>query len=216
MPGRLAMPPVTPLRAPHTEGLSNGTSGEGTQHATNGSTAPSNDDTHMTDSQDLNANTQHDFQFQTPSRIEGQGTQTQKSQMSGRTFMAPNSHPNDYHNSASTTTSGQKTSNRSSDNKFGTQSSNGAAPSGVPNFSEMMPEPNGSQLPDTQGSPTPFHQRLQVSTRFSPEHNTDHVSNTEVHYVSSQPSNSQPSQPSQSSQHVTFHACACTSAPLES
>jgi len=39
----------------------------------------------------------------------------------------------------------------------------------------MMPEPNGSQLPDTQ----------------------------EVHYVSSQPSNSQPSQTSQSSQHVT-------------
>ncbi|CAI9632268.1 unnamed protein product [Alternaria burnsii] len=174
VPGRLSMPPVTPLRAPQAEGLSNGTSGDGTQHATNGSTAPSNDDTHMTDSQDLNVNTHHDFQFQTPSRIEGQGTQTQKSQMSGRTFMAPNSHPNDYHNSASTTTSGQKTSNRSSDNKFGTQSSNGAAPSGIPNFSEMMPEPNGSQLPDTQ----------------------------EVHYVSSQPSNSQPSQTSQSSQHV--------------
>ena len=72
VPGRLAMPPVTPLRAPQAEGLSNGTSGDGTQHATNGSTAPSNDDTHMTDSQDLNVNTHHDFQFQTPSRIEGQ------------------------------------------------------------------------------------------------------------------------------------------------
>ncbi|RYN39706.1 putative AAA domain-containing protein [Alternaria arborescens] len=203
VPGRLAMPPVTPLRASQAEGLSNGTSGDGTQHATNGSTAPSNDDTHMTDSQDLNVNTHHDFQFQTPSRIEGQGTQTQKSQMSGRTFMAPNSHPNDYHNSASTTTSGQKTSNRSSDNRFGTQSSNGAAPSGIPNFSEMMPEPNGSQLPDTQGSPTPIHQRFQISRFLLSEDTTDHIFNTEVHYVSSQPSNSQPSQTSQSSQHVT-------------
>jgi SpoVK/Ycf46/Vps4 family AAA+-type ATPase len=201
VPGHLAMPPVTPLRPPPASGLSNGTSGEdGTQHATNGSTVPSNDDTHMTDSQDLNVNTQHDFHFQTPSRIDTQGTQTQKSQMSGRTFMAPNSHPNDYHNSASTTTSGQKTSNRSSDNKFGTQSSNGAAPSGLPNFQEMMPEPPGSQLPDTQGSPNLFHHRFQLSPRLSPQHVTNHNSNAEVHYVSSQPSNSQPSQPSQSSQ----------------
>jgi SpoVK/Ycf46/Vps4 family AAA+-type ATPase len=150
IPGRLAMPPVTPLRP--AGALSNGTSGEeGTHHGTNGSTVPSNDDTHITDSQDLNVNTQRDFQFQTPSRIDTQGTQTQKSQMTGRTFMGPHSHPNDYHNSASTTTSGNKTSNRSSDNKFGTQSSNGAAPAGIPNFSEMMPEPSGSQLPDTQG-----------------------------------------------------------------
>ncbi|KAK1909370.1 hypothetical protein P3342_011449 [Pyrenophora teres f. teres] len=175
VPGRLPMPPVTPLRALHERGLSNGTVGEGAQLITNGSAVPSNDETHMTDSQDLNVNTQHDFQFQTPSRIDTQGTQTQKSQVLGRTFMAPNSHPNDYNNSASTTTSGQKTSNRSSENKFGTQSSNGGVLPGIPNFSEMMPQPSGSQLPDTQ----------------------------EVHYISSQPSNSQPSQLSQLSQHVT-------------
>ncbi|KAF1841747.1 ATPase family AAA domain-containing protein 2 [Cucurbitaria berberidis CBS 394.84] len=173
VPGHAAMPPVTPSRSAPTGALSNGTSGvEGAQHThSNGSTVPSRteDDTHMPDSQDLNVNTQNDFHFQTPGRIDTQATQTQKSQLSGRTFMGPNSNPNDYHNSASTTTSGQKTSNRSSDNKFGTQSSNGAAPAGIPNFSEMMPEAGGSQLPDTQ----------------------------EVHYVSSQLSNSQPSQSSQ-------------------
>lgn len=203
VPGRLPMPPVTPLRALHERGLSNGTVGEGAPLITNGSAVPSNDETHMTDSQDLNANTQHDFQFQTPSRIDTQGTQTQKSQVLGRTFMAPNSHPNDYNNSASTTTSGQKTSHRSSDNKFGTQSSNGGVLPGIPNFSEMMPQPSGSQLPDTQGSPFPFSQRSYLSPRLSPECPTDHIPNTEVHYLSSQPSNSQPSQPSQSSQHVT-------------
>lgn len=175
IPGRAAMPPVTPLRPAPTGPLSNGTSGEEGAHQTqpNGSTIPSrtDDDTHMTDSQDLNVNTQNDFHFQTPNRIDTQATQTQtqKSQVSGRTFMGPNSNYNDYHNSASTTTSGQKTSNRSSDNKFGTQSSNGAAPSGIPNFSEMIPDAGGSQLPDTQ----------------------------EVHYVSSQLSNSQHSQTSQ-------------------
>ena len=201
VPGHAAMPPVTPLRPGLTGALSNGTSGEeGVQHTEpNGSTVPSrtDEDTHMTDSQDLNVNTQHDFQFQTPSRIDTQATQTQKSQTSGRTFMGPNSNPNDYHNSASTTTSGQKTSNRSSDNKFGTQSSNGAAPPGVPNFSDMMPEGGGSQLPDTQGSPN-FFKQPPLSPRLTPRPTaTDHVANTEVHYVSSQPSNSQPSQSSQ-------------------
>ncbi|KAL6705893.1 TAT-binding protein-like protein 7, AAA ATPase [Coniothyrium glycines] len=172
IPGRLNMPPVTPSRPLHATGpLSNGTSAEGGAHHshTNGSTVPSNEDTHMSDSQDLNVNAHTDLQFQTPSRIDTQGTQTQKSQRSGITYMGPLSHPNDYHNSASTTTSGQKTSNRSSDNKFGTQSSNGAPVAGVPNFSRMMPEDSGSQLPDTQ----------------------------EVQYASSQPSNSDPSQPSQ-------------------
>lgn len=188
VPGHHAMPPVTPLRPEGTSGLSNGTNGdEGVQHTQpNGSAVPSNDDTHMTDSQDLNANTQHDFQFQTPSRID---TQTQKSQKSGLTFMGPNSHPNDYHNSASTTTSGQKTSNRSSDNKFGTQSSNGAAPGGLPNFSDMVPEQSGSQLPDTQGSP--------ISPRPTSQQSADRNSNAEVHFVSSQPTNSDPSQSSQ-------------------
>ncbi|CBX94563.1 hypothetical protein LEMA_P120540.1 [Plenodomus lingam JN3] len=199
VPGHLAMPPVTPLRPPPSNHLSNGTHGdESAQHVQpNGSTVPSNDDTTMTDSQDLNVNTHRDFQFQTPSRID---TQTQKSQKSGLTFMGPNSHPNDFHNSASTTTSGQKTSNRSSDNKFGTQSNNGA-PGGFLNFSAMKPEIGGSQqLPDTQGKPPHFLdlQPLPFSTlSTSRDHHTDRIPQTEVHYVSSQSDPSQSSQPRQ-------------------
>jgi SpoVK/Ycf46/Vps4 family AAA+-type ATPase len=205
VPGHSTLPPVTPLRpAPHST-LSNGTSGEEgeTHNHQNGSAIPSrqDDDAHMTDSQDLNANTQNDFQFQTPNRVDTQGTQTQKSQASGRTFMHHNSHPNDYHNSASTTTSGQKTSNRSSDVKSNTQSSNGAAVAGLPDFQEMVPQAGGSQLPDTQGSPNSYHHHSTLSPRLSPEREheqaTNHIVNVEVHYVSSQPSNSDPSQSSQ-------------------
>ncbi|KAF2691817.1 AAA-domain-containing protein [Lentithecium fluviatile CBS 122367] len=177
VPGRSAFPPVTPIQPSAPTGpLTNGTSHDEASHISqqNGSTVPSrtDEDAHMTDSQDLNANTQHDFQ--TPSRV---GTQTQKSQASVRTFMAPNSNPQEYHNSASTTTntSGHKTSDRSSGAKL-TQSTNGATAAGMPNFSEMIPPASGSQLPDTQ----------------------------EVRYISSQPSNSQPSQ--SSSQHRPMSA----------
>lgn len=199
VPGLSAMPPVTPLRAfPPTGPLTNGTSTEEAGHTEqNGSTVPSrpDDDAHMTDSQDLNANTQH--QFQTPSRV---GTQTQKSQVSAQTFMAPNSHPGEYHNSASTTTSGQKTSDRSSGARFNTQSTNGVAPAGVPDFSEMIPQGGGSQLPDTQGLSSSYT-RLQRPARFTA--NLSPI--PEVHYISSQPSNSQPSQ---SSQHKNMPAPA--------
>ncbi|KAF2003896.1 AAA-domain-containing protein [Amniculicola lignicola CBS 123094] len=177
LPGQNPLPPITPLRAFAPPGaLSNGTSTDEASHSRqNGSTVPSrpDEDAHMTDSQDLNNPTQHELQA--PGHIATQTqTQTQKSQVSGRTFMAPNSHPGEYHNSASTTTSGQKTSDRSSGARFNTQSTNGIAPAGIPDFSEMMPQgqTGGSQLPDTQ----------------------------EVHYVSSQLSNSQQSQ---SSQHPT-------------
>ncbi|KAF2643222.1 AAA-domain-containing protein [Massarina eburnea CBS 473.64] len=175
VPGHTTMPPVTPVQpsAP-SEPVTNGTSVDeaGRTSHQNGSTVPSraDEDVYMTDSQEANANTQ--YELQTPSRI---GTQTQKSQMSARTFMAANSNPNEYQNSASTTTnaSGLKTSDRSSGNRFNTQSTNGVTPAGVPELSTLIPHESGTQLPDTQ----------------------------EVHYISSQPSNSQPSQPSQSSQH---------------
>ena len=201
VPGHLPLHPVTPLRPLPTRALTNGTHGEdATQHPQpNGSTVPSNEDTTMTDSQDLNAHTQP---FQTPIRVD---TQTQKSQRSGLTFMGPNSHPNDFHNSASTTTSGQKTSHRSSDNKFCTQSSNGVP--GVPiNFSALKPEMGGSQqLPDTQGSPPDFiHRPSQpistVSTSQRPL--TDRARPTEVHYVSSQSDPSPSSQPQQPPQNT--------------
>lgn len=192
VPGRTAMPPVTPLRPTVLTGsLTNGTSADEAGHVSqqNGSTVPSrpDEDAPMTDSQDLNTNTQH--QFQTPSRIDTQ-TQTQKSQASGRTFMAPNSNPQEYHNSASTTTntSGHKTSDRSSGAKL-TQSTNGATPAGGVNFSEMIPHASGSELPDTQGLSSSYYQCHCIqpfSANLSPV--------AEVHYSSSQPSNSQPSQ----------------------
>jgi SpoVK/Ycf46/Vps4 family AAA+-type ATPase len=166
IPGPSAMHPITPMRplAP-----TNGTTTDEASHPQqNGSTVPSrsDEDAHMTDSQDLNANTQHEFQ--TPSRFSTQNqTQTQKSQVSGRTFVPPGANPADYHNSASTTTSGQKTSDRSSGG-INTQSTNGVTPAKI-DFASMIPQTGGSQLPDTQ----------------------------EVHYISSQPSNSQPSQSSQ-------------------
>lgn len=141
--------PVTPLRPfPPGAPLTNGTSGE-----QNGSMLPSrtDEDTHMTNSEDLDTRA-HPHESQTPG---GMGTQTQKSQMSARTFIAPNSNPHEYYNSASTTTSGKKTSDRSSGARFSTQhntqSTNGNAPAGAPDFSEMAPQPGGSQLPDTQG-----------------------------------------------------------------
>ena len=104
-------------------------------------------------------------------------TQTQRSQKSALTQIAQGSQAADYHNSASTTTSGQKTSDRShrsSGPQYGTQgsSSNGVGGSGGsggggarsgsgsggsahksehPDLSAMMPMGGGSQLPDTQG-----------------------------------------------------------------
>jgi SpoVK/Ycf46/Vps4 family AAA+-type ATPase len=202
VPGRTAMPPVTPLRLSAPTGpMTNGTSADGAGHVSqqNGSTVLSrtDEDAHMTDSQDLNANTQHDHQ--TPSRI---GTQTQKSQASVRTFMAPNSNPQEYHNSASTTTntSGRKT-DRSSGAKF-TSSTNGATPAGF-DLSNMIPHASGSQLlPDTQGLSSSYYQNSYPQL-FS----ANLLAIPEVHYVSSQPSNSQPSQ-SSSSQHNTMPAPA--------
>ena len=96
----------------------------------------------------------------TPETPSAPNTQTQRSQRSALTQMAQGSQAADYHNSASTTTSGQKTSDRShrsSGPQYGTQSSGGKSGSGGPSKSEhpdlsaMMPMGGGSQLPDTQG-----------------------------------------------------------------
>lgn len=194
IPGQLTMPPVTPLRQfPQEPHLSNGTTSADTGSNAaphNGSAAhPSGeDDTVMTDSQDLNRPTQHEFQ--TPSRP---GTQTQKSQISGRTFLPANSHPAEYHNSASTTTSGHKTSDRSSGGRFNTQntqSTNGVATTGVPDFEGMMPQLGGSQLPDTQGMYCPHTDPSAILNHRSPFV-------VEAQFASSQPSNSQQSVSSQ-------------------
>jgi SpoVK/Ycf46/Vps4 family AAA+-type ATPase len=149
IPGQHTLPPVTPVRYPAP--LSNGTSThDGHPQQSNGSNAPTHEgeDTHMTDSQDVDSGPRG---FQTPS---GFGSQIPKSQVSGRTFVAPNSHPGEYHNSASTTTSGQKTSDRSSDPRFNTQSTNGLSTGHGPDFASMVPQSGGSEIPDTQGEST--------------------------------------------------------------
>ncbi|KAJ4366607.1 TAT-binding protein-like protein 7, AAA ATPase [Ascochyta clinopodiicola] len=191
-------PPVTPLRPPHDGSLSNGTGSVEHSHQ-NGSTVPSHvadEDSHMPDSQqDVTASTQADLQFQTPSKPNTQ--MTQKSQVSARTFVNPNMLPHDYYNSASTTTSGNQTSKRSSDNKFGTQSSNGVSHVGLPEF---IAPAGGSQLPDTQGTPDLFYRRFELDPPLSPEHTADSSFDAEQQFISSQPSGSPPSQTSQPSQ----------------
>ena len=192
--------PVTPLR-PHNGSLSNGTStgDSGDRSHQNGSAVPSrvaDEDSHLPDSQqDITASTQADLQIQTPSRPNTQ--MTQKSQVSARTFVNPNMLPHDYHNSASTTTSGNQTSKRSSDNKFGTQSSNGVSHVGLPEF---VAPAGGSQLPDTQGALESFYGRFELDPILSPEYTADSIPDTEQQFISSQPSGSPPSQTSQPSQ----------------
>ena len=102
----------------------------------------------------------------TPETPSAPNTQTQRSQRSALTQMAQGSQAADYHNSASTTTSGQKTSDRShrsSGPQYGTQSSGGKSGNSGPSKSEhpdlsaMMPIGGGSQLPDTQGKFLSFY-----------------------------------------------------------
>lgn len=196
-------PPVTPLRAPHDAVLSNGTStaDSGEPSHQNGSKVPlhvADEDSIMPDSQhDVTASTQADLQYQTPSRPNTQ--LTQKSQISARTFVNPNMLPLDYHNSASTTTSGNQTSKRSSDNKFGTQSSNGVSHVGLP---ELVAPAGGSQLPDTQGALESFYRRFELDPPLSPEYSANSSFDTEQHFHSQHSGSppSQTSQPSQSSQ----------------
>ncbi|KAF2501832.1 AAA-domain-containing protein [Lophium mytilinum] len=213
VPGR-TMPPVTPVRYPHSALLSNGTSTGHDSHPqqSNGSNGPAHggEDTHMTDSQD---NDSGPHEHQTPS---GPGTQTQKSQVSGRTFVAPNSHPGEYHNSASTTTSGQKTSDRSgrsSGLQLNTQSTNGVATGLGPDFASMMPQAAGSDMPDTQGKSANFLSKGQVSDsrgnrghiQQGPDRHDSHSRSSHVRASSPNDSLENPwvssqSQPSQSSQ----------------
>lgn len=100
---------------------------------------------------------------------DGPNTQTQQSQKSAVTAMAHNSNIEDYHNSASTTTSGHKsgatgTDHSKSDPSSGvyhhssaSQGTNGVADptskSRHPDFNTDMPASGATQLPDTQGTP---------------------------------------------------------------
>lgn len=142
------LPPVTPSRiqvSPNSNAWSTtGTSGQ-QSHQTNGSTVPSKP--------------QHEgSEMYSPAEDPSQqyaNTQGQQwSQRTAHTRVAQGSQVEQYHNSASTTTSGQKTSdksNRSSGpHSLNTQLSNGVRHGDHPDFSILPEAQGGSQLPDTQ------------------------------------------------------------------
>lgn len=160
VPGRPMLLPVTPARLGEPGLMSNAwSSSNGVSHHTNGSTVPSrpHDDSEM---YDVSQNDSH------AAEAHGQGpaasqvspsqpnTQGQRSQKSAHTQLAQGSQVDQYHNSASTTTSGQKTSDRSNRSSGphlnNTQHSNGARD--LPDFAALPPTSGGSQLPDTQSS----------------------------------------------------------------
>ncbi|KAM0717492.1 hypothetical protein Q7P37_007344 [Cladosporium fusiforme] len=120
----------------------------GTSHNTNGSRPPPRlqDDSEM---YDVSPDYAHQQVFS-----QQQNTHGQRSQREAHTQLAYGSQLNEYQNSASTTTSGQKTSDRSNRSSGpysnNTQLSNGAHPGDHPNFSAVPPTSGGSQLPDTQ------------------------------------------------------------------
>ncbi|KAK3695901.1 TAT-binding protein-like protein 7, AAA ATPase, partial [Vermiconidia calcicola] len=151
VPGvRPPLGPITPARM-HGLGIMSNTwsttNGSHPSHQTNGSTVPSrpNEDSEMLDSPAEG----YEQQGQT-------STQGEWTQRSAHTRVAHGSQVEQYHNSASTTTSGQKTSdksNRSSGpytNSNNTQMSNGVPRPDHPDFSILPEARGGSQLPDTQ------------------------------------------------------------------
>ncbi|KAK5135078.1 hypothetical protein LTR08_005603 [Meristemomyces frigidus] len=161
--GRPPLFPSTPHRLLGAGSISNhwGTNngslnGSHPSHQTNGSTVPSRprDDSEMLDSQNDPydpAATRHLWgSAGSPSQ---QNTQGLRSQKSAHTQIAHGSQLDQYHNSASTTTSGQRTtdkSNRSSGPySINTQNSNGVR-GDHPDLSTLAPVMGGSQLPDTQ------------------------------------------------------------------
>ncbi|EMC94550.1 hypothetical protein BAUCODRAFT_73927, partial [Baudoinia panamericana UAMH 10762] len=158
VPGRPALFPITPSRMPAGGPSPNSnpwstTNGSHPSHQTNGSTVPSRpqEDSEMLDSQhEVFEQQQQQSQRDPHITSSQQNTQGQRSQKSAHTQIAQGSQLDQYHNSASTTTSGQKTSDRSgrSSDPY-SQYSNGVH-NNHPNFNTFTPAVGGSQLPDTQ------------------------------------------------------------------
>ncbi|KAK5126726.1 hypothetical protein LTR85_009660 [Meristemomyces frigidus] len=181
VPGRPSLFPITPSRLPGPSPISNPwstTNGSHPSHQTNGSTVPSRprEDSEMLDSQP----NPYDPAGSTTTRHATAGgwgsagspsqpnTQGQRSQKSAHTQMAHGSQLDQYHNSASTTTSGQKTSDKSNRSSgpysVNTQGSNGVR-GDHPDFSMMAPTTGGSQLPDTQEVPSSQSQPASQSSQ---------------------------------------------------
>lgn len=155
VPAPRSLPPITPVKPwdhhPNGYNLSNTTHSQ-----SNGSTVPSrahDGDVEMSNTQDTPgmANPQEQFGFHSQHQIvtPGQDAQTQKSQHSSVMQLHQGSQAADYHNSASTTTSGQKTSDQSNHTRL----SNGTTTNGdAPDFDALAPS-GGSQFPETQEHP---------------------------------------------------------------
>lgn len=201
IPGRPYMPPVTPERH---SAMSNGDSSNARQ--SNGSTVPSRpgDDVVMTEGPTTESGLQGEAagQHVTPSGQQSQSLSQQRSQTSALQKMAPGSQLADYYNSASTTTSGQKTSDRShrtsDQSHFGansnhTQSTNGVGSGMLPDFSmHQGATSGGSQLPDTQGetsdsnaAQTSFGSHSSLSIEF-PSASQSSSSNSQQHQPAQQ------------------------------
>lgn len=171
VPGRPPLLPITPSRYAGSNGFS--TTDGSNPYLNNGSGVPSNqqEDSEMHDSQPPNLQEGAGFVgLGTPS----QNTQGQRSQKSAHTHIAAGSQLHDYYNSASTTTSGQKTSDRSNRSSgpysVNTQRSNGTG-GDHPDFDMLHREPvGGSQLPDTQEVQMAYHHSSQQSQPQSQPH----------------------------------------------
>lgn len=162
IPGvRPTLLPITPSRLYGPSVVSNPwstTNGSHPSHQTNGSTVPSrpHEDSEMIDSPEMydGAGSQAGQQAGSPVRLQQQtSTQGDYTQRSAHTRVAQGSQVEHYRNSASTTTSGNKTSDKSGRSSgpysVGTQMSNGVHDH--PPFSQHGESSGqGSQLPDTQ------------------------------------------------------------------
>lgn len=163
--GRPPLYPITPSRLPGpsptsniwstTSNLESTTNGSYPSHQTNGSTVPSRprDDPEMMDSQPDIQEQHGQQQHHSPTSPSQPNTQGHLSQKSAHTRVPQGSQVEQYHNSASTTTSGQKTSdksNRSSGPSVNTQLSNGVRHADHPYFQSLQEVQGGSELPDTQ------------------------------------------------------------------
>ena len=161
--GRPQLLPSTPQRMHGPSPMSNPwstTNGSHQSHQTNGATVPSrsNEDSEMIDSQQDHYEQHGQQQHPSGASPDEPNTQGALSQKSAHTRVPQGSQVEQIHNSASTTTSGLKSGERSGDKSnrssgpysYNTQQSNGVRAGDHPDFNILPEARGGSQLPDTQ------------------------------------------------------------------
>jgi len=159
----LLIPGPVPANSQSVEQSTGHTSLSNGDHASNGAHVPNSqsngsfeaeEDMHMTNSQDTSGHHPNSNYADTHGTPQNQllpyNRSIQRPMTSSMMQIAPGSQLADYHNSASTTTSGQKTSNQSSGQKPNTQSTNGNEES-HPDWRELPAVSHASQIPNTQG-----------------------------------------------------------------